>query len=193
MFYPLPGHPQHVIQRGNNRCPIFVADEDYVRFREELTRKTRVCVPTPLPVHNGKLPPRFRSRQMRTWIIGLTVALLAGCATFGEKSREMKFNDTVRLYSKTIEWSGFDRLGNFVKFTAENPPPDPQRYQDIKVSHYQPGQAQGTPDGKTVMRRAQIRYIESSRMSERSLTVQEVWTYSDEDGRWFLQSGWPIF
>lgn len=34
--YVLPGHPQHVIQRGNNRCPIFVADEDYARFRDEL-------------------------------------------------------------------------------------------------------------------------------------------------------------
>lgn len=34
--YVLPGHPQHVIQRGNNRCPIFVADEDYGRFRYEL-------------------------------------------------------------------------------------------------------------------------------------------------------------
>lgn len=34
--YVLPGHPQHVIQRGNNRCPIFVADEDCLRFRDEL-------------------------------------------------------------------------------------------------------------------------------------------------------------
>ena len=130
---------------------------------------------------------------MRTWIIGLTVALLAGCATFGEKSREMKFNDTARLYSKTIEWSGFDRLGNFVKFTAENPPPDPQRFQDIKVTGYQPSHGVGTGEGKTVVRQVQIRYIHTSRMSERTLNLQEVWTYSEEDGRWFLQSGWPIF
>ena len=34
--YVLPGHPQHVIQRGNNRCPIFVADEDYGCFRHHL-------------------------------------------------------------------------------------------------------------------------------------------------------------
>jgi putative transposase len=34
--YVLPGHPQHVIQRGNNRCPIFVADEDYGCFRHYL-------------------------------------------------------------------------------------------------------------------------------------------------------------
>jgi putative transposase len=39
--YVLPGHPQHVIQRGNNRCPIFIADEDYTRFRQELMEACR--------------------------------------------------------------------------------------------------------------------------------------------------------
>jgi REP-associated tyrosine transposase len=29
--YVLPGHPQHVIQRGNNRCPIFVADLSFLK------------------------------------------------------------------------------------------------------------------------------------------------------------------
>jgi len=36
--YVLPGQPQHVIQRGNNRCPIFIADEDYGCFRYYLQR-----------------------------------------------------------------------------------------------------------------------------------------------------------
>jgi len=27
--YVLPGQPQHVIQRGNNRSPTFFADDDY--------------------------------------------------------------------------------------------------------------------------------------------------------------------
>jgi len=30
--FVLPGQPQHVIQRGNNRCPIFNAEKDYRRF-----------------------------------------------------------------------------------------------------------------------------------------------------------------
>ena len=34
--YVLPGQPQHVIQRGNNRSPIFVADEDYHCFSHYL-------------------------------------------------------------------------------------------------------------------------------------------------------------
>lgn len=32
--YGLPGQPQHVIQRGNNRSPIFFAPEDYAFFLE---------------------------------------------------------------------------------------------------------------------------------------------------------------
>jgi len=34
--YVLPGQPQHVIQRGNNRSPLFNVDADYVCFRQYL-------------------------------------------------------------------------------------------------------------------------------------------------------------
>jgi len=34
--YALPDQPQHVIQRGNNRTPIFVEPADYERFRHDL-------------------------------------------------------------------------------------------------------------------------------------------------------------
>ena len=36
--YVLPGHPQHIIQRGNNRSAIFVREDDYRRYRERLIR-----------------------------------------------------------------------------------------------------------------------------------------------------------
>jgi hypothetical protein len=35
--YDVPGHPQHAIQRGNNRCVTFVTDEDYVSRKWTLT------------------------------------------------------------------------------------------------------------------------------------------------------------
>jgi len=34
--FVLPGHPQHVIVRGNNRAPIFNADEDYHFYLDKL-------------------------------------------------------------------------------------------------------------------------------------------------------------
>ena len=37
----LPGVPQHVVQRGNNRQPCFLADEDYTAYRQDLTDAAR--------------------------------------------------------------------------------------------------------------------------------------------------------
>lgn len=37
----LPGHPHHIIQRGNNHCPIFVIDEDYSYFKKTLSEACR--------------------------------------------------------------------------------------------------------------------------------------------------------
>ncbi len=34
-FY-LPGIPAHIVQRGNNRAPVFFAEEDYSAYREWL-------------------------------------------------------------------------------------------------------------------------------------------------------------
>lgn len=34
--FTIPGVPQHVIQRGNNREPCFYSDDDYVRYLEDL-------------------------------------------------------------------------------------------------------------------------------------------------------------
>ena len=34
--YVIPGQPQHIIQRGNNRQPVFRADADYHYYLEKL-------------------------------------------------------------------------------------------------------------------------------------------------------------
>ena len=36
--YVVPGVPQHIIQRGNNRQPIFATDSDYAAYREWLQK-----------------------------------------------------------------------------------------------------------------------------------------------------------
>lgn len=40
--YALPGYPQHVIQRGTDRCPIFLVDKDFAFFREALSQACRI-------------------------------------------------------------------------------------------------------------------------------------------------------
>lgn len=36
--YVLPGHPQHIIQRGNNHSAIFACEDDYTFYRECLIK-----------------------------------------------------------------------------------------------------------------------------------------------------------
>jgi len=37
----VPGIPQHVVQRGNDRQPCFAADDDYLQYRQELGEAAR--------------------------------------------------------------------------------------------------------------------------------------------------------
>ncbi len=46
--YIIPGQPQHIIQRGNNRQDIFASDEDYQFFRDALVA---ACVKHDLAIH----------------------------------------------------------------------------------------------------------------------------------------------
>ena len=39
--YVVPGQPQHIIQRGNNRQVIFAADADYQFFRDALVEASK--------------------------------------------------------------------------------------------------------------------------------------------------------
>jgi REP element-mobilizing transposase RayT len=65
--YGLPGQPQHVIQRGNNRSPIFFAPEDYVFFleclREGCERYSCAIHAYVLMTHHVHLLVRYRSRR----------------------------------------------------------------------------------------------------------------------------------
>ena len=46
--FVLPGQPQHVIQRGNNRQTVFFAEDDYQFYRERLRE---ACAN-----HDGRIP-----------------------------------------------------------------------------------------------------------------------------------------
>lgn len=41
--YVIPGIPQHIIQQGNNRQPIFAVDGDYVAYRDWLQKAAADC------------------------------------------------------------------------------------------------------------------------------------------------------
>jgi len=123
----------------------------------------------------------------------LLIILITGCSSWTEKSREIKLQDLMNGYTRTMESSDFSRALLYRKYTADKPPPDLTPYSNIKVWEYRPTQVVPVGDGKTVHRLVQVRYILLSRMSERSLALQEIWSFSEEENRWYLVSDLPQF
>ena len=130
---------------------------------------------------------------MRFRILLLSMVALAGCAALESKSRMEQLDNLMRGYAKALAWSDFAVAYTATKAAQQAPLPDAAALKDIKITSYEPAAALVERDGKSIKRVARIRYVHTSRMAERSLTTDEEWRYSDEAGRWFLQSGFPQF
>ncbi len=124
-------------------------------------------------------------------LVGLFV--LAGCAAMESKSRMEQLDNLLRGYAKALTWSDFEMAYTATKAAQEAPLPDAAALKDIKITAYEPATPLVEQDGKSIKRVARIRYVHTARMSERSLTTNEEWQYSDEAKRWFLLSGFPQF
>lgn len=70
--FDLPGQPQHVNQRGNNRSVIFVTDEDYRFFLEKLHSACHINRVCPLWFHGFIL---LKSRIQVLFTCGLLIAI----------------------------------------------------------------------------------------------------------------------
>ena len=125
----------------------------------------------------------------RLLAVQLMAMVLTGCAIWQEDARRIQFDNTARAYARNLEWSNFDKVVLFAVGPGQSTSPDPALYRDIKITSYEPAGAVAGADGKTITRPAQIRYVQLSRMSERSVTVEEEWVYLEETGRWYLRSG----
>ena len=143
-----------------------------------------------LPVHWFPFQMRI---AMRHWLLLLCMVVLTGCATLESKSRMEQLDNLTRGYARALAWSDFAVAYTATQAAQEAPLPDATALKDIKITAYEPAAPLVEPDGKTIKRVARIRYVHTSRMAERSLTMEEEWKYSDEAGRWFLQRGFPDF
>jgi hypothetical protein len=147
-------------------------------------------MPRGLPVSRF---PFQMSIALRHRLLILCMVLLAGCVSLGARARMEQFDRLTRGYAKALTWSNFDMAYSATKAAQETPLPDAAALKDIKITSYEPAAPLVEQSGKTIKRVARISYVHTSRMAERSLTMEEEWQYSDEAGRWFLQSGFPQF
>ena len=62
--FQLPGVPQHIVQRGNNREPCFYAGEDYWRYKQDLAEAAKN---NQVAIHSYVL---MTKRQTRPGVMG---------------------------------------------------------------------------------------------------------------------------
>ena len=127
---------------------------------------------------------------MRSTFLLLLAVLTVGCAT---NVRLERFDTTIRAYERALRWSDF-QAAFVLAGNADTPPPDFRRLQNIRVTSYETlGAAQGNDDTSRMAQVVEIRYVNVANMSERVLTDQQVWVYSESDRRWRLRSVFPVF
>ncbi len=132
---------------------------------------------------------------MRRWMsvmLLLVMTLPAGCS-IGDKARMEVFEATARSFGRAIRWSEFENAYGFVRAPKDAPVPDFERLKNIRVTNYDDVGVKMLPDGKTVEQVIRVQYVHVNRMSERSLTAVQRWTYDEENKRWFLVKGFPEF
>lgn len=130
---------------------------------------------------------------MRPRSLVLFALLLSSCAYLETNSRLQQLEDLQRGYARAITWSDLLSAYSATREARTSPSKETNEWQDIKVTAYEPAGQKAENDGKTIRRLVQIRYVHTTRMVERKLTVEEEWKYSDDDKRWILESGFPQF
>jgi hypothetical protein len=125
-------------------------------------------------------------------ILIVVVAVLAACTGAAEYRAE-RFEDVALVYSRALEWSDFSKAHRLVTNEKTTPPLEEGGYDRIKVTTYEPGRPLPGTEPTTLKRRAKLRYIELTRMSQRSLALEEEWRFVEAEKRWYLHSGFPQF
>jgi len=129
---------------------------------------------------------------MRLSFLLAALAIVTGCASIEQDSRQNYFNIVTRAYERAIEWSDYESAYSAVKEAEGASKLDLQALKAFKITSYKAAVVRVSEEGAVVTRQANISYLRLARMSEHSIVVQEEWRYTKEGKRWQLVSGFPV-
>jgi hypothetical protein len=123
--------------------------------------------------------------------VGMSVVVV-GCAGMAEQRRQDRFEKTARAYERAIRWSDFETAYALTKPDPSRPP-DFERMKRFQVTSYETLGALPSAGYREIRLTAAIEYVHTGSMRVRKLVDQQVWSFSEDDGRWQLVSGLPAF
>jgi hypothetical protein len=129
-------------------------------------------------------------RQVLAFVIALCVIPLVSCVSLGDLKKQDTFDDITRAYGGSMRWSDFDAA---VLFVRQPGIPGMDVLKNIKITTYEVKHHLVVQEGARVRQVASIAYFKKSDMLLRSISVEEVWEFFEEDGAWYLTKGFPEF
>ncbi|MDH4134169.1 MAG: hypothetical protein OEV31_05220, partial [Gammaproteobacteria bacterium] len=115
----------------------------------------------------------IREKRMRMGMVLAVLLALTGCASIEKDNRMNLFGIVSRAYERALDWSDYESAYAVTKEVEGAPKVDLEALKAFKITSYKAAVVRVSEDGSNVTRRANISYVWLSRMSERSLSVQE--------------------
>jgi hypothetical protein len=123
----------------------------------------------------------------------LAVVLLTSCQTFREKSDEMKLEDLLKVYEKTLRWGNLSNIYNFLDPDLGKQTPVPEELEIVKVTKVRRLTPVVPINETSVTLTISIDYVFEDEQVERTLVDEQVWAQQAESGEWFRTNSIPRF
>ncbi len=124
----------------------------------------------------------------------LVLALLAGCAGTGVKSRLKSLDDAINAYAQALRWARYDDAQQFhMTRDGERIVLDEHVMANIRVTGYSVRETAFDEEGNTADVQAEFKYFITTRGTLQTKVVPQTWWYDEESRRWLLDSGLPDF
>ena len=129
-------------------------------------------------------------KQVFAFLLSIWFIANIGCSAIDEISSKGAFQDTTKAYASSMRWSDFDTATLLVK---QPNLPGPDVLSNIKITTYEVKQHLVVQEGHKIRQLAGISYFKKSDMLLKTISVEEIWEYHQEEKVWYLTKGFPDF
>lgn len=121
-------------------------------------------------------------------VIGMIAVF--GCAGLADLGKKESYHDITKAYAHSMRWSDFDTATLFVRQPGL---PDTESLNNIKITSYEVKQHLVIQEGSRIRQVARVAYFKKSDMLLKTVSVEEIWKFDEEDEQWYLVKGFPDF
>jgi len=125
-------------------------------------------------------------------ILALSLGLLMGCQSIGERKQADALQEVLRDYEATIRWGAAAQARDFLA-PEQRDAVSVAVPKDLRVTHYEVVQGPTMLDADRAVQTAIVQYVFEDSQVVRELIDRQVWLYDQAAELWHLASPLPEF